>query len=133
MATAPRLLTLRKEDYRDAPSWLGKLFQQLNEQFSATGIALTRGLTRSENLRSTVKVITFTTLAVPADTFPLPVKHDLGKRPTDVWVGRLRVVSGSAGSSAWSMTWELDTLGNLSVSFQGLAASTTYEARLLLE
>lgn len=133
MASPPKNLVLRKEDYQGSPPWLGKLFLQLNEFFTSVFVALARGLTRSENLRSTVKAITFTTLAIPDNTFPVAVKHDLGQRPTDVWVGRLRRVDGAAITDAWSLTWDLDSNGNLSVRFQGLDASTQYEARLILE
>lgn len=129
MASAPRPLTLRKEDYQEAPSWSTRLFAQLNEFFAATAAALARGLTRSENLRSTVKTIKFTTLATAANTFPLAVKHDLPVRPSDIWVGRLR----GTVSAAWSFTWELDANGQVQATFQGLANSTEYEVRLILE
>lgn len=129
MAQAPKAVTLRKEDYREAPSWLGRLFQQLNDHLAAVSTALAGGLSRSENLRSVVKTLKFTTLATPADTFPVLAKHGLDQRPADVWVGRL----SPAPATAWSMTWELDSSGQLSVRFQGLAASTEYEARLVIE
>lgn len=132
MAVPPKAITLRKEDYRDAPGndgWLGRLFTQLNEHLTSVTTALTRGLTRAENMRSTVKTITFT------GGGPIAVKHDLAQRPVDVWVGRLQVLEGTAigSGSAWSMTWDHGSDGNLSVSFQGLNSTTRYEARLVIE
>lgn len=129
----PKPLVLRKEDYKEAPGWVVRLFQQLNEWFGATTPALTRGLRRSENLLSAVKVITFTTATPAANTFPLTVKHDLGQRPSDAWIGRIRTTDSSTIADAVSMTWDLDTDGNLSVRFQGLADATPYEVRIVIE
>lgn len=129
----PKPLTLRKEDYKEAPSWAIRMFLQLNEWFSVATQALTRGLVRSENMLSTVKTVSFTTATPAADTFPLAVKHDLGQRPSDVWVSRLRTTNSTAITAAWSFTWELSSSGDLSVWFQGLADATTYEARLVIE
>ena len=47
-------------------------------------VVLTRGLVRTENMRSTVKTISFR-----GGSGALTVKHDLGQRPTDVWIGAL--------------------------------------------
>jgi len=129
----PKPLVLRKEDYKEAPGWTVRLFQQLNEWFNTTTQALTRGLRRSENLLSTVKVITFTTATPAANTFPLTVKHDLGQRPTDAWVGRLKTTNNTQITAAVSMTWDLLSDGSLSVRFQGLADGTPYEARIVIE
>lgn len=129
----PKPLVLRKEDYKEAPTWIVRLFQQLNEWFGVVTPALTRGLRRDENFLSTVKTVTFTTSASAPDTFPLTVKHDLGQRPTDVWVSRLRTTNGTAITDAWAFTWELTSAGDLSVRFQGLAAATPYEARIVIE
>lgn len=126
-------LTLRKEDYREAPfPWLAKLFLQLNTFFEGVTAALTKGLVRGIHLRSVVKELQFTNTA--ADGFALSgVRHDLGQRPTDVWVGHLRRTDGAPIDEVWSFTWELDAAGDLSVRFRGLAGSVTYAARLLIE
>jgi hypothetical protein len=129
MAQPPAPLTLRKEDHAEAPGWIARLFEQLNTFFASSTAALARGLTRAENFRSVTKTVTFTTRPTAAETFPITVKHDLGQRPSDVWVGRLR----GAVAGPWSFTWEIDTGGNLSVRFQGLDDSTRYEARLIIE
>jgi hypothetical protein len=124
----PKPLTLRKEDYKEAPDWTVRLFQQLNDWFGSATQALTRGLRRSENLLSTVKVITFT-----GSANTITVKHDLGQRPSDAWIGRIRTRDNSAISSAVSMTWDLDNDGNLIVRFQGLTVGVPYEARIVIE
>lgn len=129
----PKPLVLRKEDYKEAPEWIVRLFQQLNEWFGPATQALTRGLRRSENLLSTVKVITFTTKTPAASTFPLTVKHDLGQRPTDAWRSRIRANGTAAITTAIEMTWDTDTDGNLLVWFQGCADATAYEARIIIE
>lgn len=132
MANAPKPLVLRKEDYKDAPEWVGKLFEQLNGHISSVTTALDGGLTTENHLR-VVKVITFTTLATPADTFPITVKHGLATRPEGVRVDRLRAAGSAAIASPWSISWELDAKGEIRLWFQGLSASTVYEARLTVE
>jgi hypothetical protein len=129
----PKPLTLRKEDYKESPDWTVRLFQQLNDWFGPATQVLTRGLRRSENLLSTVKVITFTTKTPAADTFPLTVKHDLGQRPTDAWIGDLRKTNNGAITAVWSFTADLDQDGNLLARFQGLEDATAYAARVVIE
>lgn len=131
MATPPAPLTLRKEDYQGTPDWLPRLFTQLNTFILSVTTGLARDLTRSENLKSVTKMITFTTPGSGTPT--VSVKHDLGQKPTDVWVGQLGTSSGAAITAPWSMTWTVDSGGNLSVQFQGLAASTAYKAHLVIE
>lgn len=124
----PKPLALRKDDYKDAPEWATRMFQQLNEWFSTGTQALTRGLVRAENMRSTTKTVTFR-----GSSDALTVKHDLGQRPATVWVGSLRTVDGSVISAAWSFTWLLNSDDQLSVRFQGLTAGLSYEAQIIIE
>lgn len=130
----PKPLTLRKEDYKDAPDWVERLFAQLNDWFSVATPALTGGLLRSENLQSRVKTIAFTTEPVAADTFPLTVKTGLAQRVADAWLGRLRKTDGSDITDAYSFTWEFGREADeITVRFQGLEAATRYEARIVVE
>jgi hypothetical protein len=129
----PKPLTLRKDDYKESPDWAERLFTQLNEWLAVVTQALTRGLVRSENMRSTVKELSFTTKTPAADAFPLSVKHDLGQRPTDVWVSSLRTTDNTTITAAWSFTWSLNSAEELSVRFQGLADATPYAARIIIE
>ncbi len=126
-------LVLRKEDYKEAPTWMGRLFVQLNEWLTAVTATLTQGITRAENMRSVVKVITFTTAPTAINTFPQTVRHGLGQKPTDIWVGRLRRIDAAAMTDAWSFSWALDAKGDLAVTFQGLSGSASYEVRLIIE
>lgn len=123
----PKPLTLRKEDYKDAPAWTERLFAQLNEWLGVTTSALTGALTRADNMASRVKTIAFT-----SDTV-VSVKHGLGKRASDVWLGRLRRADGAAITAAYSMTWDHDGSDGVKLRFQGLVAATRYEARIIVE
>ncbi len=130
----PKPLTLRKEDYKEAPSWAERLFTQLNDWINVGTSALTGGLTRADNMLSRVKTISFTTVTPATDTFPLTVKHGLGQRASDAWVGRLRKTDGTAITSAFGFSWDYgQDIDEIKVTFQGLDAATRYEARIVVE
>lgn len=130
MATPPKLRIVRSEDYSDSEEWFKRFLRPLNDFIGAVTAALSRGLTRSENFRSTVKTLDFSSAA--AGTTTITVSHDLGQRPTDVWLGRLEP-KGAALSAVWSMYWEYGSGTDVKLHFHGLPASAGFKARLILE
>jgi len=127
MAAPPKLRIVRAEDYKEAPSWFADFLRPVNEFVGAVTAALSQGLTRSENMRSTVKAIEFTSAATgPTD---VTVLHGLGQRPSDIWVGRLE----GAVTAPWAMSWEYGDDASVKVRFLGLPASTAFKARLIVE
>jgi hypothetical protein len=137
MAAPPRFKRLSVEDFKEAPPWMLLLFQTLNEALGGLSDALSRRLTRSENMRSQTKDIEVETGASVADTFPLTIKledslSDLA--PQLVWPGKVDTLKGDPPTDAVSLLWRLDADGNVQIThIAGLGASQRYRVRLVIE
>lgn len=128
MAAPPKTKGLLLEDFKEAPSWLGKLFTPLNEFMSSVSNALSGRLTRKDNFLGYSEAFDFTTKAAAADTFPLRFKNKLlgGAKPTSVWVGQIHKYSGAKMVAAWSPEWVLNSDGEVEITLTGLENSTRY-------
>lgn len=135
MAAPPRFKTFRAEDYRGAPTWFLAFLGVINDAFTSLANALTRGLTRTENLRAAEKVgFEFTTQAVVANTFPVPLKNDLGGLVKHLSASKLEAVTPrGAIVDPYSVTFLQDDKGLLQLTFQGLSGSTKYRCNIAYE
>lgn len=133
MAQPPRIRGLSRENTPDAPAWWDRVLAVLLPFFSDTTNALTKGLTRRENMVGGTGEVTFTTKGTVADTWPVAMKHDMASRPSDWWISRIEKTSGAALANAVSLTAKLNQKNQLELTFQGLEASTEYRARIMYE
>lgn len=133
MASPPRLRGLTREAFPDAPEWWSRVLGILSPFFLDTTNALTKGLTRKENMVGDASEVTFTTKATVADTWPVPMKHRMTGRPGHWWCAGIEKTSGAALANAWSLTAKLNQSNQLELTFQGLEASTEYRARIMYE
>jgi hypothetical protein len=125
---------LLPDDYPGAPQWLPQLFLVLNSVLTDIAIGLSGQLVRGENLRSGMATGLAFRTATPASSTPaLLVANRLDSAPTMVWVTRLARRDGAAITAAWSMTWQMNDRGLLSVTFQGLSDDTEYLVSLAYE
>lgn len=99
----------------------------LNDALGSIANAMSRSLTRSENLRGGEKV----GLRFTGDT--IAFRPEVPTTPKHVWCTRLTLENGSPVTAAWSLSWALTSSGTVAVTFQGLAASTTHLASFLYE
>lgn len=132
MAAPPFFRALRPEDYDGAPDWALKLFDVINQSLGQMRDALSRSLTRNENMNAGSRVdLPFTSAASGVST--VRVKTDLNFTPKHVMVSGLRKKSGTVITAAWSATAIQVGGGSFDVVFQGLDASTDYLFNVLYE
>lgn len=132
MASPPIFRTLRPEDYEGAPDWALKLLDVLNQTLGQLRDALSRSLTRNENMLAGSRTeLPFTSAASGITT--VRVRTDLGFSPKHVVVSGLRKKSGADITAAWSATSKPVAPSSFDLSFQGLDASTDYLFNVLFE
>lgn len=132
MASPPIFRALKPEDYPDAPEWGVKLFDILNQTLGQLSAAMSRSLTRNENMLAGSRVdLPFVSAASGATT--VRVKTDLPFSPKHVVVSCLRKRSGATITAVWSATCAPVAGGSFDVIFQGLDASTDYLFNVLFE
>lgn len=135
MAQLPRFKGFLLEDFKEAPEWLSKLLQPLNEFMTTVSNALSGRLTRKDNLLGYYEDFDFTTQATAANTFPLRFKNKLlgGVPPKAVSVGKLKKHNGAVLSAAWSIEWDPNQAGEIEIKFHGLENSTRYVGNLVVD
>lgn len=134
MAAPPRFKAFARESFPDSPEWFAQFLLPLNEAVGGLVLAISRRLTRAENLFAAEKVrLAFTTRETLADTWPLKVKNELSVRPTHLWLTKLERDDGAAISSAFSLTWTVGKDGLLELTLQGLDAATKYHLSIAYE
>jgi hypothetical protein len=145
MAKPPKLKTLRPEDYDfngEASEWGPKLLQILSAFCSDVTNALSKGLTRGENLRGgrwQARFTTNATVAIDSAPFPLYLTPGFQPDPKDfhLWITDIRDVTDSTDappSGGASPCYRLTSDGRVELRLiSGLDASRTYEVRGLME
>ncbi len=134
MSAPPRLRSLSMETTPDAPGWWERVLAVLSPFIQDVSGALSKGLTRRENMRSNYNdKVRFTTKATLADTWPILVKNDLGMRAYACWLVDLVRIDGADIDYAPAMTWKHDDKGQFALTFHGLEASTEYRATIIYE
>jgi hypothetical protein len=135
VASIPKLKGFVLEDFKEAPGWFSKLLTPLNEYLTTVTNALSGKLTRKDNLLSYVEPFDFTTAATAANTFPLRFKNKLpgNIRPGVVFMGRFARENNASLTGAYSMTWTLNSIGEIEITCQGLENSTRYVGNLVVE
>lgn len=112
MAAPPKLRSLNKESYPDAPDWFDPFLDNLGQFVTEVSDALDGGLD-GQNIQRQVETFTLTTRDNPADTFSggkVSVKCKLGRPPVHVF---LSLTAGKGANLDYSTeTWTAPTLLN---------------------
>jgi hypothetical protein len=132
MAAPPRIKSFSREAVPGSPGFMDQVYQLLNESLGQLSGAVTRNLTRTENLLAGEKLgVIFTTPAIGAVV--VPVKWDVVSRPKHVDVNGLAFADGTPVVDVWSVTWTLAQNNTIQLSFQGLTASKGYTCNVRWE
>jgi hypothetical protein len=145
VAPPPKLKTLRPEDYDfngEASEWGPKLLQVLSTFCSDVTNALSKNLTRGENLRGGNWELNFTTGGTVAiDTAPFPKfitpQFKVDPKNFHLWITDIRDTTDSTDTSpsgGVSPCYRLTSNGMVEVRLiSGLDANRTYVVRGLME
>lgn len=132
MATIPPLRRLVTEDYADAPSWLGKLFVQLNSFLSSVYNAFSNGLTQGQNMIAQIRPEVKVSGAPPAaGTLVTKFPWTFQTKPVGCQIWQIRDVSPSPIAptritTAITLDWEY-VAGYVNIIYiAGLDPTRTY-------
>lgn len=132
MAKLPNQKRFLTEDFPSQKSWIGALLQSLNQFMESVVGSLDRGLTVADNMDAQMAQVTVTSTGSGVITEPASFKVTTRSRPTQLLVGKVEVVSGSAVTAAVFPTWEFVPASNTLkiTSIAGLANSSKYKINL---
>lgn len=136
MARLPNVKRINREEVKEAPSWIGQLLAPLNQFMSAVYLALAGQLTFTENIRASIKELSFTTASdYTSGTFEtLKFPHNLRVKAQGVLIVQLndRADSEPIVTGGVSVNW-LERSGQINVRYvSGLSNSTDYVVRFLV-
>lgn len=134
MASTPNFRRLSLEDFKDAPEWLGRLVEWLNQVVEYIVLANNKGITFGENIQCeafrVVEVLAGASAAACTAQFATTLKV----KPQGVIPVRV-VQKGAAYTvigAAVTIEWRFDSGKILITSVTGLTNGTTYELTLLV-
>jgi hypothetical protein len=125
---------VQKENLQDAPSWMDKLLQPLNQVFNQVIQALQSNLTLEDNVVGQIRSVTFNTDASYTatnafNTLIVPWAFPNKKRPQAVIVGQVSQPSNQAVINKPVMvpSWIYDGVSSIRIPYiTGLADSSQY-------
>jgi hypothetical protein len=145
MAKPPKLKTLRPEDFDfngEATEWGPKLLQTLSSFCGDVTNALSRQLTRADNIRGEERDVIFTTnsnvTTADASPWPVSITPQTATQPKNVYVTAVENLTDSSAvgvpSGAVLPIWRLDSKGNVVFRFfTSLNVDTKYRIRVVME
>lgn len=137
MATLPTIKQVTREDLREAPDWIERLLNPLNQFMASVYQALNGALTFGTNIRGSVRELRFNTSATydTGDFTPLEFPTGLGGVKA---IGCLILQLNESASAETVLTgasvanWT-ERNGRIAVKYiSGLANSTKYTVRFLV-
>lgn len=133
MAGLPPIKRISREDVREAPAWVAKLLDPLNNFMDSVWTSLNRGLTFQDNIASQLysfRVIAGATASANTTKFTLTMKT----RPSGILVVSAKLVSGNYSPIGAAVYAEF-TLSEKQVTvtaISGLTNGSTYDITVLL-
>ena len=116
------------EDYKvESRELVTRLGQTLNTFLDQTSTALSSQLTLADNLKSQ----RFTTV-LPVASSTTSFSYTLNERPTEVRIGQITRVDGTAITAAFSLTWSYDG-AKIAVVLQGLDAGKAHNITIITQ
>lgn len=134
MAKLPSIKRFAAEDFPSEKSWIGGFFQGLNQFLESVVSSLDASLTVADNLDAQLAQVTVSTNGSGVITDNAVFKVTTKSRPTNVLVGKVEILSGTAVTGAPFPTWEFIPASNSIkiTSFTGLAVSSKYKINLTI-
>jgi hypothetical protein len=136
----PSVRLISRQDLKDAPSWIDRLLGPLNQFLGTVYQGLDKQLTFQENIRATVKELTFRTLGTygagdaAAQFTPIVFPTGLRVNAINVQIAQIYELSRTDFITTGAITpiWkEID--GNIHVLFiSGLEVATQYFIRFVV-
>lgn len=130
MSKLPSVVSLKKEDFKDAPPWADRLFRVLSLFMKDVYEALNKNLTVDENLLAAYKTFQVTAGAASSNN-TLSFSYDLRRRPRYVYVISATRPDGVLVNSAVFVSWthsakakEIDITA-ISMLFEGVVYDIT--------
>jgi len=127
------------DGYPDAPEWFAQFLTDFNTSWNQVVGGLSSNLVRGDNvvgkLYENVTVVIPAAYAVDANPFPLLLPVPSTGIPKAIWVGKVRVDTGTVPTSAVTVFWDVAGDGkHLRVRYiTGLAVSSAYKLTLVAE
>jgi hypothetical protein len=137
MATAPKTRSILKEELREAPSWVERLLQPINEILTSYNAALNKGLTFQDNITCTIKSLTVTTSSdyvIDDDFETIRFTHGLSLRPFMCLIAQIQKKADNYEPILLpvSLSWREEN-GQIVVEFiTGLDNLSTYDVSFLV-
>lgn len=133
MAAPLTIKRLSVEEFKEAPSWINRLLQWLNQFVEYVAISFSNGITFDENIQSQIKLLEIVAGATPASNTAkfictLPVT------PRGVIVMRITERTGnySVIGAAVSVEWRFENGSILITSITGLTSGKIYDLSILI-
>lgn len=124
----PPFKNLRKEDYKDAPTWMASVFYIINNFFTSVSQGLRNGLTIRDNLDQQIFEYTFTYTT----TFTVDITTTINHRPDGVLCLYCYNETDRVPALAPSLAWSLINNGIRIEQLSGLTTGKQYTFRLLI-
>ncbi len=134
MAKLPSIKRFVAEDFPSEKAWISNFFQGLNQFLESVVRALDKSLTIADNIDAQLAQVSVSSNGSSALTDSSVFKVTTKSRPSNVLVGKVEVVSGSAITGAVQPTWEYVPASNSIkiTSFTGLAVNSKYKINLTI-
>lgn len=136
MAKLPQYRRILKEDLKGSPDWVDRLLTPINSVFESVFTALAGGLTFVENVRSTIRDVTFKTPStyISDNEFnQINFASGLKVKATGLQILQIEESTGDKLVDAVMATGWLDNSGQIQVTFMtGLQDSKQYNVRFLV-
>lgn len=135
MAKLPAIKRFAAEDFPSQKAWISDFFQGLNQFLESVVRALDKSLTIADNIDAQLAQVSVSTpTAATTLTDNAVFKVTTKSRPTNLIVGRVDVITGTAITGAVQPTWDYVPASNSIkiTSFTGLAANSKYKINLTI-
>ena len=129
----PTIKKILREDLKDAPNWVSGIIDPFNSFAEAIYQAMNKNITFSENVACFIKEIVYTTPAGYPTMDDIEFMNELKVKATGIFV--MQAVERSTYVPAVGpvyVPWIEDSGSIIVSSITGLAASKTYNIRLLV-
>jgi hypothetical protein len=135
MAKLPDLKRILREDVSEAPDWITQLIYPVNSFNQSVYQSLNKQLTFRENIASSIRTVEFTTPSTyPTDFTTIRISSGIPTTAEGVVMLQLRIKSDNYMNITTSpfINW-VDINREINIThISGLAASTTYQLRVLI-
>lgn len=133
MASPLTIKRLSREDFKDAPGWIDRLLQWLNQFVEFVSLAFSKGITFDENIQSQIKSFEITAGAAAANN-TIQFLSTMRVAPRGVIPMRVTERAGNyvVIGAAITMEWRHENGTIYIMSITGLTAGKIYDCTVLI-